>query len=205
MPPRLVTTVKGRKWAAVSLAAVAAVLLAGGLWAAQASGGTPNGETYVDGNPSAVLYDTGHRALVPDFSGTTLAGAPLRLATYRGTVVVLNFWGSWCAPCRSEGETLEALSGRYIHAGVSFIGVDENDTPANAEAFEQGFGIKYPSLNDPSASIAQAVSSAVLISSTPTTLVLDRTGHVVGAILGTATYSVLDTMISKAMTSKAGA
>jgi thiol-disulfide isomerase/thioredoxin len=205
VPSRLVTTVKGRKRAAVSLAAVAAVLLAGGLWAAQASGGTPNGETYVDGNPSAVLYDTGHRALVPDFSGTTLAGVPLRLATYRGTVVVLNFWGSWCAPCRSEGETLAALSGRYAHAGVSFIGVDENDTPTNAEAFEQGFGIKYPSLNDPSASIAQAVSSAVLISSPPTTLVIDRTGHVAGAIFGTATYSVLNTMISKAMTGKAGA
>ena len=205
MPPRLFTTVKGKKRAAVSLAAVAVVLLAGGLWASQASGGTPSGETYVDGNPSAVLYDTGHRALVPDFSGTTLADAPFRFAATRGTVVVLNFWGSWCAPCRSEGQTLAALSGHYANAGVSFIGVDEHDTPANAEAFEEGFGIKYPSLNDPSASIAQAVSGAVLISSPPTTLVIDRTGHVAGAIFGTATYSVLDTMISKAMTTKAGA
>jgi thiol-disulfide isomerase/thioredoxin len=192
---------------AVSVAAVAAVLLAGGLWVSQASGGTPAGESYVDGNPSAVLYDAGHRALVPGFSGTTLTGAPLSFGAYRGKVVVLNFWGSWCAPCRSEGQTLAALSGRYAGAGtgVSFIGVDESDTPANAEAFEQGFGIKYPSLNDPSASIAQTVSSAVLISSPPTTLVIDRTGHVAGAILGTATYSVLDTMISKAMTTKAGA
>jgi thiol-disulfide isomerase/thioredoxin len=205
VPPRLFARVKGRKRAAVSVAAVAVVLLAGGLWAAQASGGTPNGETYVDGNPSAVLYDTGHRALVPEFSGTTLAGAPFHFASYRGSVVVLNFWGSWCAPCRSEGQTLAALSGRYGHAGVSFIGVDENDTPANAEAFEQGFGITYPSLNDPSASIAQTVSTAVLISSPPTTLVIDRTGHVAGAIFGTATYSVLDTMIGNAMTSKAGA
>lgn len=205
MPSRLFNTVKGRKRAAVSVAAVAAVLLAGGLWASRASGGTPSGETYVNGNPGAVLYDAGHRALVPDFSGTTLAGAPFRFAASRGTVVVLNFWGSWCGPCRSEGPTLEALSSHYSHAGVSFIGVDENDTPANAEAFEAGFGIKYPSLNDPSASIAQAVSGAVLISSTPTTLVIDRTGHVAGAILGTATYSVLETMISKAMTSKAGA
>jgi thiol-disulfide isomerase/thioredoxin len=205
VPPPLFTTVKGRKRAAVSLAAAAAVLLAAGLWASQASGGTPSGESYVDGNPSAVLYDTGHRALVPDFSGTTLAGPPFSLAAYRGKVVVLNFWGSWCAPCRSEGQTLEALSGRYAHAGVSFIGVDEHDTPANAEAFEQGFGIKYPSVDDPAASIAQTVSSAVLISSPPTTLVIDRSGHVSGAIFGTATYSVLDTMISKTMMSKAGA
>ena len=205
MPPRLFQTVTSRKRTAVSLAAVAAVLLAGGLWASQASGGTPAGESYVDGNPSAVLYNAGHRALVPDFSGATLTGTPLSFTAYRGKVVVLNFWGSWCAPCRSEGQTLAALSGRYAGSGVSFIGVDENDTPANAVAFEQGFGIKYPSLNDPSASIAQTVSSAVLISSPPTTLVIDRTGHVAGAILGTATYSVLDTMISNAMTTKAGA
>jgi len=135
--------------------------------------------------------------MVPDFSGTTLTGAPVRFSSYRGKVVVLNFWGSWCAPCRAEGPTLAALSAKYQASGVQFLGVDVEDTPANAEAFEQGFGIKYPSLNDPGQSIAQVLGSAVPVSGTPETLVIDKSGHLAGAIFGTATYSVLDSMLSK--------
>jgi thiol-disulfide isomerase/thioredoxin len=190
---------KTRRRAVVSLAAVAAVLLAGGLTTAFSSGGggAPAGEAYVNGSPSAVLYDAGHRPLLPDFSGKTLTGAPLAFSAYRGKVVVLNFWGSWCPPCRSEGPTLAALSGRYSRAGVSFIGVDVEDTPVNAEAFEQSFGITYPSINDPGQSVAQVIGGAVPVSGTPQTLVVDRTGHVAGAIFGTATYSVLVALLSK--------
>jgi thiol-disulfide isomerase/thioredoxin len=192
---RLATT---RRRAVVSVAAVVAVLLAGGLTMAFTSGGgVPAGETYIDGSPSAVLYSAGHRAVLPEFSGTTLTGAPLKFSTYRGTVVVLNFWGSWCAPCRSEGPTLAALSKKYAAGKVSFIGIDVEDTPVNAEAFEQSFGITYPSINDPGQSIAQVVSSAVPVSGTPQTLVIDASGRVAGAIFGTATYSVLNEMISK--------
>jgi thiol-disulfide isomerase/thioredoxin len=180
------------------VAAVAAVLLAGGvIMAFSGGGGLPAGESYVDGNPAAVQYQDGHRPLVPDFSGTTLARAPVSFATYRGEVVVLNFWGSWCAPCRAEGPTLAALSAKYSRAGVAFLGVDVEDTPVNAAAFEQGYGIKYPSLNDPGESIAQVIGSTVPISGTPTTLVVDRTGHLAGAIRGTATYSVLNSMLSE--------
>lgn len=194
MPPRLF--MKKRR-AAVSLAAVAAVLLAGGLTMAFSGGGTPSGQSYVDGDHAAVRYAPGHRALLPDFSGKTLTGSPLSLSAYRGHVVVLNFWGSWCPPCRSEGPTLAALSVKYAHDKVSFLGIDVEDTPVNAEAFEQEFGISYPSLNDPGQAVAQVISSAAPVSGTPTTLVIDPTGHVAGAIFGTATYSVLNEMISK--------
>ena len=193
--PRLLRT---RRRAVVCLAAVGVVLLAGGLTTTLArGGGPPVGETYVDGSRSAVLYDAGHRLLLPEFSGKTLAGAPLSFAAYRGKVVVLNFWGSWCPPCRSEGPTLAALSARYSPAGVSFIGVDVEDTTVNAEAFDQSFGITYPSLNDPGESVAQVISSVVPVSATPQTLVIDRSGHVAGAIFGPAAYSVLNTMLSK--------
>lgn len=188
---------KTRRRAVVSVTAVAAVLLAGGIAASLADGGSASGQAYVDGNPSAVLYAAGHRAQVPNFSGTTLTGTHLRFSSYRGKVVVLNFWGSWCAPCRSEGPTLAALSAKYQGSGVQFLGVDVEDTPTNAEAFEHGFGIKYPSLNDPGQSVAQVLGSAVPVTGTPTTLVIDKTGQLVGAIFGTATYSVLDSMLSK--------
>jgi thiol-disulfide isomerase/thioredoxin len=182
----------------VAVAAAVAVLLAGGLaWALGSGGGQAAGVTYVDGNPSAVLYASGHRAQVPDFSGTTLTGTKVSFADYRGKAVVLNFWGSWCGPCRSEGPTLAALSAKYQASGVSFLGVDVNDTPQNATAFARGVGIKYPSLNDHGYAVALALGSAVPISGTPTTVVIDRTGHVAGDVFGAVTYSVLNTMLSQ--------
>lgn len=188
-----------RRRAAATLAAVAAVLLAGGITAATMSGGggAPAGESYVDGNQAAIMFASGHRKAVPDFSGTTLAGSPLSLSGYQGKVVVLNFWGSWCAPCRAEAPTLAALSARYRASGVQFLGVDVNDTPASAEAFERSYGITYPSLNDPGQAVAQVVSAVTLVSDTPTTLVIDRHGDLAGEIYGTATYSVLNTILSK--------
>jgi thiol-disulfide isomerase/thioredoxin len=182
----------------VSVTATAAVLLAGGLALALAGGGqAATGVTHVDGDPSAVLYASGHRAQVPGFSGTTLTGAKVSFADYRGRVVVLNFWGSWCGPCRSEGPTLAALASKYQASGVSFLGVDVDDTPPNATAFARSVGITYPSLNDPGYSVALALGSAVPISGTPTTVVVDRTGHVAGAVFGSVTYSVLNSMLSQ--------
>jgi thiol-disulfide isomerase/thioredoxin len=179
------------------VAIVAAVLLAGGLTVTLTSGsGQATGVTHVDGDPSAVLYGAGHRAQVPDFSGTTLSGTKVNFAGYRGKTVVLNFWGSWCGPCRSEGPALAALSTRYQGSGVSFLGVDVHDSPANALAFTRDVGIKYPSLNDPGYAVALTLGNAVPISGTPTTVVVDPTGHVAGAIFGPVTYSVLNSMLA---------
>ena len=182
----------------VGVAVVAAVLLAGGLTVTLTGGsGQATGVTHVDGDPSAVLYPAGHRAQVPDFSGTTLTGATVNFAGYRGTVVVLNFWGSWCGPCRSEGPTLAALAAKYQGSGVSFLGVDVHDSPANAVAFARDVGIKAPSLNDPGYAVALTLGNAVPISGTPTTVVVDPTGHVAGAVFGPVTYSVLNSLLSK--------
>jgi thiol-disulfide isomerase/thioredoxin len=179
------------------MTAVAITLLAGGLAVALSGGSSQaTGVTHVDGDPSAVLYAAGHRSQVPDFSGTTLTGTKVTFAGYRGKVVVLNFWGSWCGPCRSEGPALAALSAKYQQSGVSFLGVDVHDTPVNATAFARAVGIKYPSLNDPGYAVALTLGNAVPISGTPTTVVVDPTGHVAGAIFGPVTYSVLNSMLS---------
>jgi len=176
-------------------ALLAVVLLAG-------SGGS-GGVTDVGGNASAVVYATGHRPLAPEFTGTTLTGSKLSFSAYRGKVVVVNFWGSWCVPCREEASTLSAVAARYQPSGVSFLGVDVRDTAASAQAFARSFHITYPSVSDPSSVIALDFTAVVPIAGTPTTLVIDRTGHVAGAVFGTVTYPELTAILAK-VTGKAG-
>jgi thiol-disulfide isomerase/thioredoxin len=151
--------------------------------------------TYVDGNNQAVLYTAGHRPLAPDFTGTTLTGSRLTFSSYRGQVVVLNFWGSWCGPCRAEAPALAVAAQQYRPSGVAFLGVDVRDTPASAEAFVRDYRIAYPSVSDTSSLITLDFTAVVPIAGTPTTLVIDGTGHIAGAVFGTATYPELATLL----------
>ncbi len=178
---------------AAMLAAVAlvAVLVAG--WA----GSGQRDVTEVDGNASAVLYTAGHQPLAPDFTATTLTGSTLNFASYRGKVVVLNFWGSWCGPCRVEAPTLAVAAEQYRKAGVDFLGVDVRDTTASAEAFTRNFGVTYPSVSDAGSVITLDFTAVVPIAGTPTTLVIDRTGHIAGAVFGPATMGELTAMLAK--------
>jgi thiol-disulfide isomerase/thioredoxin len=185
----------------VLAAAVLAGVLAVVLVTAWPGGG--GGTTTVDGNISAVLYTAGHRPVAPGFTGTTLAGSKLSFSSYRGHVVVLNFWGSWCVPCRAEASTLAAVAGRYRPSGVSFLGVDVRDTTASAQAFVNHFHVGYPSVGDAGSVITADFSDVVPIAGTPTTLVIDRTGHIAGAVFGSVTYSELTTILAK-VTAKGG-
>ncbi len=178
--------------AVVLTGVVLAVVLATG-WA----GSGKSGVITVDGNASAALYPAGHRPLAPEFSGTTLTGSKLSLSSYRGKVVVLNFWGSWCVPCRAEASTLAAVAARYQPSGVSFLGVDVRDTTASAQAFTRNFHITYPSVDDSSSAITLDFTAVVPIAATPTTLVIDRSGHVAGAVFGTVTYPELTAILAR--------
>ena len=177
--------------AMLAAAALVAVLVAG--WA----GSGQRDVTDVDGNASAVLYTAGHQPLAPDFTATTLTGSTLNFASYRGQVVVLNFWGSWCGPCRAEAPTLAVAAEQYRKAGVDFLGVDVRDTTASAEAFTRNFGITYPSVSDAGSVITLDFTAVVPIAGTPTTLVIDRTGHIAGAVFGPATMGELTAMLAK--------
>jgi thiol-disulfide isomerase/thioredoxin len=188
--------------------ALAAAVLAGVLLSVALAGGWGgsgnNGVTEIGGSTSAVVYSTGHRPLAPDFTAVTLTGAPLNFSAYRGKVVVLNFWGSWCVPCREEAPTLAAAAAQYQPSGVSFLGVDVRDTTASAEAFARSFHITYPSVSDPSSVITLDFTAKVPIAGTPTTLVIDRTGRIAGAVFGTVTYPDLTAILAKVTTTAAG-
>jgi thiol-disulfide isomerase/thioredoxin len=185
--------------AAAVLAGVLLIVVLATGWA----GGGNSGVTIVNGNASAVVYAAGHRPLAPEFSGTTLTGSKLSFSDYRGKVVVLNFWGSWCVPCREEASTLAAVASKYQPSGVSFLGVDVRDTTASALAFARSFHVAYPSVSDPSSAITLDFTAKVPIAGTPTTLVVDRTGRIAGAVFGTVTYSELTAILAK-VTAKGG-
>ena len=189
---------KAKRRTVVTATAVVAVLLGGALAVTLLTQGKGNasGISAADG---IVEYQAGQRPLAPDVTGTSLTGSTIKLSSYRGKTLVLNFWGSWCSPCRGEAPTLAALDEQYGSKGVAFLGDDVGDTPANALAFTRGAHISYPSFNDNGYLVVADFSEAgVRVSDTPTTVVIDKTGHVAGMVLGSVSYGQLTTLIKDA-------
>jgi thiol-disulfide isomerase/thioredoxin len=154
-----------------------------------------SGQSYVSGS-NLVVFKAGNRPVAPAVSGTTLAGKALSLAAYHGDVVVLNFWGSWCPPCRAEAPALGTLSRQLSGRGVRFVGVDIRDEPDAALAFMQDFNIGYPSLNDPNDDIALLFHATVPPQAIPSTVIIDRSGRIAALIVGGVTYSSLRPLIT---------
>jgi thiol-disulfide isomerase/thioredoxin len=154
---------------------------------------------FTHGNSSSASDDGNMVAYpAPDFTATSLTGTPINFASYRGKIVVLNVWGSWCGPCQAEGQTLKYLDEEYGPQGIAFLGDDIQDTPTQALAFLRGVGITYPSVNDANGGVEERLAIAVPISATPTTLVIDKTGHVAGVIDGAVTYPEMTTLLKDA-------
>ena len=185
---------KAKRRTVVTVTAVVAVLLVGALAVTLLTSGKSN----VANAANTVEYPAGHRPLAPDFTGTSLTGTAIKLSSYRGKTLVLNFWGSWCSPCRDEAPTLAVLDEQYGSKGVAFLGDDVGDTPANALSFTHSVGITYPSINDQGYAVVQRLSAVVPVNDTPTTVVIDKTGHVAGMILGAITYGEMTTLLQEA-------
>jgi peroxiredoxin len=187
-----------RRRTVVTVTAAAVVLAGGALAVDHLTTSSDTASRVVNGN--TVEYTAGHQPLVPDITATSLTGTPIKMTSYRGKILVLNFWWSLCAPCIAEAPTLEVAYQQYHPQGVDFLGDDVGDTVTNALSFIQSKSISYPSINDPSYSIVQQFSQAVPVSATPTTVVIDKTGHVVGMILGGISIGELTALIHQAET-----
>lgn len=189
--------------AAATLLAVAPAVAGCAAGAIGAATAVSNGQSFVGGSYQSTLFAAGSRPAAPRVSGTTITGQPLSLASYHGKVVVLNFWGSWCAPCRAEAPAFGTLARQLYPRGVRFVGVDTRDEPDAAKAFMQTFNISYPSLNDPDGSIALLFHSTVPPSAIPTTLIIDRAGKIAARIVGGASYASLKALIDEVAAERA--
>ncbi len=156
-----------------------------------------SGQSFVGHSYESTFYQVGQRPVAPDVSGTTLTGQRLNLDSYKGKTVVLNFWGSWCDPCRAEAPALGTLARQLQPDGVRFVGVDIRDEPDAALAFMQNFNVDYPSLNDPNDEIALEFHSTVPPAAIPTTLIIDRSGRIAARIFGASTYAELKELVTK--------
>ena len=110
----------------------------------------------------------------PSFTLTLFDGKVIRLEDFRGKVVFLNFWASWCVPCRAEAKTLEAAWQKYKDRRIVFLGIDIQDKEEDARAFMKEFGITY--LNGRDASGKIAIDYGVW--GIPETFFIDRSGGV---------------------------
>ncbi len=125
----------------------------------------------------------------PDFELPSLeGGSPIALSSFRGHVVVLNFWASWCAPCRVEAPGLRRVSERYADRGVRFLGVDYRDNDAAGRAFIGEFHLRYPSVTDPSGSLADDYG----LIGFPTTFIIDPAGTIRYRFVGYLDEEVLE-------------
>ena len=129
--------------------------------------------------------------LAPDFTLQTFDGQTLTLSQFRGRVVVVNFWASWCIPCREEANALETTWRRYRDRGVVFIGVNWVDTNKEALAFLDKYGITYYNGVDLGMKIAQAYR----IQGIPETFFVDKSGNLQGMQIGVFQPGQLDEKI----------
>jgi peroxiredoxin len=110
----------------------------------------------------------------PDFTLKSLDGSNLRLNEYRGQVVLINFWASWCGPCRQEFPLLDRMHQRYRDAGFAVLGVNVEEDPRQAREFLEKVRVEFPILFDEQ----QSVSETYRVMAMPSSVVLDRDGIV---------------------------
>jgi len=132
---------------------------------------------------------------VPDFTFTALDGSTLNLGAHHGEVVVVNFFASWCAPCRQEAADLEATWRAYQGQGVQFYGIAYKDADSKAQAFLDEFEVSYPSTVDTSNRAAREYG----VTGVPETFVVGRDGLLVHHFLGPITRAQLSTEIERAL------
>jgi thiol-disulfide isomerase/thioredoxin len=137
------------------------------------------------------------REPAPAIAGTTLDGSALDLADYRGRVVVLNNWASWCAPCRDEAPAFAALAASSDPADVVVVGLNVTDEVAAARAFAAEVGMTYPSIVDSDGSILRTIPG-VPPSALPSTIVLDREGRIAAQVIGPTDGAELAVLVAGA-------
>ncbi|MDF1487753.1 TlpA family protein disulfide reductase [Tessaracoccus caeni] len=150
---------------------------------------------YQAGDGTMTVLAVDDRTEAPELAGPLLGGGELSTADYAGKIMVLNVWGSWCPPCRSEAPDLVAAA-EELGDRAQFIGINTRDLDAApAEAFVRAFEVPYPNLFDPDGELllgfGQLPPKAI-----PSTVIIDGEGRVAARVLGEVDKATLVGLVS---------
>ncbi len=130
--------------------------------------------------------------VAPPLSGTTLDGAPFDLSSFRGRPAIVNFWASWCVPCRDEFPLFKAAASKYSADGLTIVGTVFNDDEVAARAFATKAGATWPSLIDPDGAHARDWR----VVAPPQTYFIGRDGKIVSRQIGQLTSADFDRQLA---------
>jgi peroxiredoxin len=180
------------------IALTGAVLLVSGCATGKDAVDVNNGGEFrfVAGTPAGEVIPVKDRQNAPDFGGTLLDGSKFASSQLSGDIAVLNFWGSWCPPCRVETPEFQQVYTDVQGDGVRFVGINVKDDEQLADAFVQSKGITFPSLYDPRGEVSLAFRDYPP-NAIPSTIVLDREGRVAAVYTGQVEVADLRTVLDR--------
>ena len=149
-----------------------------------------------------VQYPAADRLAAPPIRGTAVSGPAIDTAAYRGKVLVVNWWGSWCAPCRTEAPALEEVYAISKNRGVQFVGVNIKDAKDRAAAFERAYGLTYPSVFDDAGRVAQDFRKTPPVGQ-PATILVDKQGRVATIFRRAVLYGELKDAVDELVAERA--
>jgi peroxiredoxin len=146
--------------------------------------------------PIGKLYPASKRQPAADFDGKLVNGGSFQLASTRGKVVVLNFWGSWCGPCKTELPQFDLLYRKVKAKGVDFVGINTKDPKDNARAFIRNNDISFPNVYDEPGEVAVRLGNLPAVS-LPFTVLVDQAGKVAAVYIARLSFNDLQGSIDK--------
>jgi peroxiredoxin len=137
-----------------------------------------------------IIHPHSHRPVAlgdraPGFSLPRLPSGNLSLADFRGKVVVLNFWATWCPPCVAETPSLETFAAKMQDRGVAVVGVSVDQDPGALQKFVEAYHLTYPIAQDPGRDVPARYGTYKF----PETYIIDRSGHVADKIIGATNWT----------------
>lgn len=168
--------------------------------------GSSGEQGFVSGRGIITTLPVAERERPGEVAGETLDGEHLALSDLAGQVVVVNVWGSWCAPCRAEAPMLADAARDLEDDGVAFLGIDSRDPSRSAaQAFVRRFDLPYPSIYDQQGQTLLAFRGTLNPNAIPSTVIIDREGRVAASVLGEISRTTLYDLVEEVSGTAGGA